>query len=156
MSKIKFTAEKNKGLSFTYTEGTFTVVIQAFEWVEPSGQGKKPYYKVTFRGDFGTDTKTYGFRMFDTAFGRSDLYDLAEAVGLDPKGEMDTEDFIDRYVNITLEEGELYNDKPQWEVVAIEPAGDVEDDEDDYADDDVEDDEDDYADDDVEDDEWDD
>lgn len=141
MAKIKFTAEKSEGLSFTYTEGTFTVVIQAFEWVEPSGQGKKPYYKVTFRGDFGTDTKTYGFRMFDTAFGRSDLYDLAEAVGLDPKGEMDTEDFIDRYVNITLEEGEPYNDKPQWDVVAIEPAGDVEDDEDDYADDNDEDDE---------------
>lgn len=132
MALIEFLAEERKGqeLSYEYKDGEYTVQITA---VEPkvSSTGK-PYFRVTLRGDYGTDMQFYSFNIFDTAFGRQDLFSIYKACGIDPKRrDVDTDELVDKFLNITLEEGEPYNDRRQWDVVGIDVASSTDEDDDD-------------------------
>lgn len=125
MAIIGITAEAKK--EFTYKKGDYEAVIQAIE--NKTATTGTEYWEVTFRGDyFGR----ISLKIFDTAFGRQDLYRLYTAVGIDPtRDDVDTEELEGRYVIIHIDEDGIYNDKPRFAVKDIFEATGDEDDEDD-------------------------
>lgn len=125
MAIIGITAEAKK--EFTYKKGDYEAVIQAIE--NKTATTGTEYWQVTFKGDgFGR----IALKIFDTAFGRQDLYRLYIAVGIDPtRDDVDTEELEGRYVIIHIDEDGIYNDKPQFAVKDIFEATGDEDDEDD-------------------------
>ena len=138
MVLLNMTAEPIKKKEFSgYTPGEYLAQVQALV----SGESKKGLlcWEVVFRGPgFGV----IKLRMYDTAFGRQDLYRLLTAIGIDPdRKDIETDEIVDRFVTIKIEEGEPYNDKPTWNVTDIfEASSDdseedvvVEDDEDDWS-----------------------
>lgn len=138
MVLLNMTAEPIKKKEFNgYTPGEYLAQVQALV----SGESKKGllYWEVVFRGPgFGV----IKLRMYDTAFGRQDLHRLLTAIGIEPnRDDIDTDEIVDRFVTIKIEEGEPYNDKPTWNVTDILEApsddsdedGGVEDDEDDWS-----------------------
>lgn len=138
MVLLNMTAEPFKKKEFNgYTPGEYIAQVQALV----SGESNKGLlcWEVVFRGPgFGV----IKLRMYDTAFGRQDLHRLLTAIGIDPnRDDIDTDEIVDRFVTIKIEEGEPYNDKPTWNVTDILEAtsddsdedGGVEDDEDDWA-----------------------
>lgn len=138
MVLLNMTAEPFKKKEFSgYTPGEYLAQVQALV----SGESKKGllFWEVVFRGPgFGV----IKLRMYDTAFGRQDLYRLLTAIGIDPdRKDIETDEIVDRFVTIKIEEGEPYNDKPTWNVTDIfeassddsEEDGVVEDDEDDWS-----------------------
>lgn len=138
MVLLNMTAEPIKKKEFSgYTPGEYLAQVQALV----SGESKKGLlcWEVVFRGPgFGV----IKLRMYDTAFGRQDLYRLLTAIGIDPdRKDIETDEIVDRFVTIKIEEGEPYNDKPTWNVTDIfeassddsEEDGVVEDDEDDWS-----------------------
>ena len=138
MVLLNITAEPIKKKEFNgYTPGEYFAQVQALV----SGESKKGllFWEVVFRGPgFGV----IKLRMYDTAFGRQDLHRLLTAIGIDPdRKDIDTDEIVDRFVTIKIEEGEPYNDKPTWNVTDIfEASSDdseedvvVEDDEDDWS-----------------------
>lgn len=142
MVKLDFRAEKigNEGKKEFqgYESGEHLVQIQAIE----SGvakQSSREYWQFTLVGDTLAKGRTkgrYNFRIYDTAYGRSDLYDLFVALGIDPeRDDVDTEELEGSWFKIELQEGEPYNDKPQWNVVEIFSADTDDEDSDDEDDD---------------------
>ena len=138
MVLLNMTAEPIKKKEFSgYTPGEYLAQVQALV----SGESKKGllFWEVVFRGPgFGV----IKLRMYDTVFGRQDLYRLLTAIGIDPdRKDIETDEIVDRFVTIKIEEGEPYNDKPTWNVTDIfeassddsEEDGVVEDDEDDWS-----------------------
>ena len=138
MVLLNMTAETIKKKEFNgYTQGESLAQVQALV----SGESKKGLlcWEVVFRGPgFGV----IKLRMYDTVFGRQDLYRLLTAIGIDPdRKDIETDEIVDRFVTIKIEEGEPYNDKPTWNVTDIFEAssddsdedGVVEDDEDDWS-----------------------
>ena len=138
MVLLNMTAEPIKKKEFSgYTPGEYLAQVQALV----SGESKKRllFWEVVFRGPgFGV----IKLRMYDTVFGRQDLYRLLTAIGIDPdRKDIETDEIVDRFVTIKIEEGEPYNDKPTWNVTDIfeassddsEEDGVVEDDEDDWS-----------------------
>lgn len=138
MVLLNMTAEPTKKKEFNgYTPGEYLAQVQALV----SGESKKGLlcWEVVFRGPgFGV----IKLRMYDTAFGRQDLHRLLTAIGIDPnRDDIDTDEIVDRFVTIKIEEGEPYNDKPTWNVTDILEAtsddsdedGGVEDGEDDWS-----------------------
>ena len=138
MVLLNMTAEPIKKKEFSgYTPGKYLAQVQALV----SGESKKGllFWEIVFRGPgFGV----IKLRMYDTAFGRQDLYRLLTAIGIDPdRKDIETDEIVDRFVTIKIEEGEPYNDKPTWNVTDIfeassddsEEDGVVEDDEDDWS-----------------------
>lgn len=137
MTRLTMSAEPMKKKEFTgYTPGEYLAQVQALI----SGESKKGivYWEVVFRGPgFGV----IRLRMYDTAFGRQDLYKLLTSVGIEhTRDDIDTDEIVDRFVIIKIEEGEPYNDKPTWDVTDIFEAssddddeGGAEDDEDDWS-----------------------
>ena len=138
MTRLTMSAEPMKKKEFTgYTPGEYLAQVQALI----SGESKKGivYWEVVFRGPvFGV----IKLRMYDTVFGRQDLHRLLTAIGIDPnRDDIDTDEIVDHFVTIKIEEGEPYNDKPTWNVTDIFEAssddsdedGGVEDDEDDWS-----------------------
>ena len=126
MTKLTMSAEPMKKKEFTgYTPGEYLAQVQALI----SGESKKGivYWEVVFRGPgFGV----IKLRMYDTAFGRQDLYKLLTSVGIDhTRDDIDTDEIVDRFVIIKIEEGEPYNDKPTWDVKDIFEASSDDDDE---------------------------
>lgn len=138
MVLLNMTAEPIKKKEFSgYTPGEYLAQVQALV----SGESKKGllFWEVVFRG---TGFGVIKLRMYDTAFGRQDLYRLLTAIGIDPdRKDIETDEIVDRFVTIKIEEGEPYNDKPTWNVTDIfeassddsEEDGVVEDDEDDWS-----------------------
>ena len=138
MVLLNMTAEPIKKKEFSgYTPGEYLAQVQALV----SGESKKGllFWEVVFRGPgFGV----IKLRMYNTVFGRQDLYRLLTAIGIDPdRKDIETDEIVDRFVTIKIEEGEPYNDKPTWNVTDIfeassddsEEDGVVEDDEDDWS-----------------------
>lgn len=138
MVLLNMTAETIKNKEFNgYTPGEYLAQVQALV----SGESKKHllYWEVVFRGPgFGV----IKLRMYDTVFGRQDLHRLLTAIGIDPnRDDIDTDEIVDRFVTIKIEEGEPYNDKPTWNVTDIfevasddsDEEGGAEDDEDDWS-----------------------
>lgn len=136
MTRLTMSAEPMNKKEFTgYTPGEYLAQVQALI----SGESKKGivYWEVVFRGPgFGV----IRLRMYDTAFGRQDLYKLLTSVGIDhTRDDIDTDEIVDRFVTIKIEEGEPYNDKPTWDVTDIFEAssddeeGGADDDEDDWS-----------------------
>lgn len=116
MAKLTMSAEPMKKKEFTgYTPGEYLAQVQALV----SGESKKGivYWEVVFRGPgFGI----IKLRMYDTAFGRQDLYKLLTSLGIThTRDDIDTDEIVDRFVTIKIEEGEPYNDKPTWDVTDI-------------------------------------
>ena len=116
MTRLTMSAEPMKKKEFTgYTPGEYLAQVQALI----SGESKKGivYWEVVFRGPgFGVIKR----RMYDTAFGRQDLYKLLTSVGIEhTRDDIDTDEIVDRFVIIKIEEGEPYNDKPTWNVTDI-------------------------------------
>ena len=116
MTRLTMSAELMKKKEFTgYTPGEYLAQVQALI----SGKSKKDivYWEVVFRGPgFGV----IKLRMYDTAFGRQDHYKLLTSVGIDhTRDDIDTDEIVDRFVTIKIEEGEPYNDKPTWDVTDI-------------------------------------
>lgn len=102
-----------------YTDGVYTAQVQSFE--SKTSTNGNDYWRVTFKGDgFGRISTN----IFDTVFGRNTLYQLVTSVGIDPeRDDIDTDEIVGKYVNITIEEVEPYNDKRQWDITLIEEAG---------------------------------
>ena len=125
MAIIGITAEAKK--EFTYKKGDYEAYIQAIE--NKTATTGTEYWEVTFKGDgFGR----IALKIFDTAFGRQDMYRLYTAVGIDPtRDDVDTEELEGRYVIIHIDEDGIYNDKPRFAVKDIFEATGDEDDEDD-------------------------
>ena len=126
MTRLTMSAEPMKKKEFTgYTPGEYLAQVQALI----SGESKKGivYWEVVFRGPgFGV----IKLRMYDTAFGRQDLYKLLTSVGIEhTRDDIDTDEIVDRFVTIKIEEGEPYNDKPTWDVTDIFEASSDDDDE---------------------------
>ena len=126
MTRLTMSAEPMKKKEFTgYTPGEYLAQVQALI----SGESMKGivYWEVVFRGPgFGVIKQ----RMYDTAFGRQDLYKLLTAIGIDPnRDDIDTDEIVDHFVTIKIEEGEPYNDKPTWDVTDIFEASSDDDDE---------------------------
>ena len=136
MTRLTMSAEPMKKKEFTgYTPGEYLAQVQALI----SGESKKGivYWEVVFRGPgFGV----IKLRMYDTAFGRQDLYKLLTSVGIDhTRDDIDTDEIVDRFATIKIEEGEPYNDKPTWDVTDIFEASSDDSDEDSGAEDDEDD-----------------
>lgn len=137
MALLQIKAEK-MAPKHEYQEGTYLAQIDSVE-VGTSKSGKM-YYSFKLRGDgFGM----YTYRIFDSMYGRQDLYVLLSCCGIDPKREdIDTDELLGRFFNIKLEkrrdangELDLYNDKVQWDITEISPAGEaVENDDEDFDD----------------------
>lgn len=131
MAIIGISAEAKK--EFTYKKGDYEACIQAIE--NKTATTGTEYWEVTFKGSgFGR----IALKIFDTAFGRQDLYRLYTALGIDPsRDDVDTEELEGRYVVIHIDEDGIYNDKPRFAVKDIfEASGD--DDDDDFEDEDEE------------------
>ena len=126
MTRLTMSAEPMKKKEFTgYTPGEYLAQVQALI----SGESQKGivYWEVVFRGPgFGV----IKLRMYDTVFGRQDLYKLLTSVGIEhTRDDIDTDEIVDRFVTIKIEEGEPYNDKPTWDVTDIFEASSDDDDE---------------------------
>lgn len=112
MSLLKFKGEEAK--EFYYDEGNFEAVIQGVaQSVSKSG---KDCIEVTLKGEFSEMARTITAKLYDTKVGREQLFALVKSVGLDPKGDVDSDELQGRYVGITIKEGDPYNDKRQWNV----------------------------------------
>lgn len=144
MSKITFTAEKASD-DYIYNDGNYEVEITEVKAGTSKSSGLA-HYAFTFRGNYGKGAPT-SFTHFvrDNQWGYRDLYSLAVACGLDPDGELDTDDFVGKFIGITLEETDPYNDKRQWRVTKIFSVSEEDDEDGSSVSDDVN----------VEDDEWD-
>lgn len=136
MALLSIKAEKMEKLQ-GYKEGEYTVIIDSIEsGVSKSG---KPSLNFKLRGE---GLGTYTHRVFDSVFGRADMYKILTALGIDPtRDDVDSDELLGRFIKIKLEKQKdangdvvMYNDKPQWRVTEITSAGDVEDDEDEFDD----------------------
>lgn len=144
MSKITFTAEKASD-DYIYNDGSYEVEIMSVKHGTSKGSGLE-HYSFELRGNFGEGAPTkFTHFVRDNQWGYRDLYSLAVACGLDPNGELDTDDFTGKFIGITLEETDPYNDKRQWRVTKIFSVSEEDDEDDSSVSDDVN----------VEDDEWD-
>lgn len=118
MSKIVFKTEKAND-EYIYNDGNYEVEIMGIEHGTSKGSGLA-YYAFKLRGNFGEGAPaTFTHFVRDNQWGYRDLYSLAVACGLDPNGELDTDDFTGKFIGITLEETDPYNDKRQWRVTKI-------------------------------------
>lgn len=144
MSKITFTAEKASD-DYIYNDGNYEVEITEVNAGTSKSSGLA-HYEFKLRGNFGKGAPAL-FTHFvrDNQWGYRDLYSLAVACGLDPDGELDTDDFTGKFIGITLEETDPYNDKRQWRVTKIFSVSEEDDEDNSSVSDDVN----------VEDDEWD-
>ena len=136
MALLSIKEEKMEKLQ-GYQEGEYTVIIDSIEsGVSKSG---KPSLNFELRGE---GLGTYTHRVYDSVFGRADMYKILTALGIDPtRDDVDSDELLGRFIKIKLEkdkdangEVKMYNDKPQWRVTEITSAGDIEDDEDDLDD----------------------
>ena len=144
MSKITFTAEKASD-DYIYNDGNYEVEITEVKAGTSKSSGLA-YYEFKLRGNFGKGAPALlAHFVRDNQWGYRDLYSLAVACGLDPDGELDTDDFTGKFIGITLEETDPYNDKRQWRVTKIFSVSEEDDEDDSSVSDDVN----------VEDDEWD-
>lgn len=129
MSKIVFKTEKASD-DYIYNDGNYEVEIMGIEYGNSKGSGLA-HYAFKLRGNYGEGTPpTFTHFVRDNQWGYRDLYSLAVACGLDPNSELDTEDFIGKFIGITLEETDPYNDKRQWRVTKIFSVSEEDDDED--------------------------
>lgn len=115
MALIGFKAEKMSRDGFSYKEGDYLAQIQGFEsGVSSTG---KDFWRVTFRGEgFGR----ISLNMYDTAFGREDMFKLYEACGIDTeRDDVDTDELEGRYVTISIKK-QRYNDKDSFVVKDIQ------------------------------------
>lgn len=144
MSKITFTAEKASD-DYIYNDGNYEVEITEVK-AGTSKSSRLAHYEFKLHGNFGKGAPAL-FTHFvrDNQWGYRDLYSLAVACGLDPDGELDTDDFTGKFIGITLEETDPYNDKRQWRVTKIFSVSEEDDEDNSSVSDDVN----------VEDDEWD-
>ena len=118
MSKILFKTEKASD-DYIYNAGSYEVEIMDIEHGTSKGSGLA-HYAFKLRGNFGEGAPaTFTHFVRDNQWGYRDLYSLAVASGLDPNGELDTDDFKGKFIGITLEETDPYNDKRQWRVTKI-------------------------------------
>lgn len=115
---------------YIYNDGSYEVEIMDIEYGTSKGSGLA-HYAFKLRGNFGEGTPPI-FTHFvrDNQWGYRDLYSLAVASGLDPNGELDTDDFKGKFIGITIEETDPYNDKRQWRVTKIFSVSEDDDDED--------------------------
>ena len=118
MSKITFKTEKAND-EYIYNDGNYEVEIMDVDHGISKGS-KLEHYSFKLRGNFGEGTPpTFTHFVRDNQWGYRDLYSLAVACGLDPNSELDTDDFKGKFIGITLEETDPYNDKRQWRVTKI-------------------------------------
>nr|DAW66507.1 MAG TPA: Protein of unknown function (DUF669) [Caudoviricetes sp.] len=130
MSKIVFKTEKASD-GYIYNDGNYEVEIMGIEYGNSKGSGLA-HYAFKLRGNYGEGTPpTFTHFVRDNQWGYRDLYSLAVACGLDPNSELDTEDFIGKFIGITLEETDPYNDKRQWRVTKIFSVSEEDDDDED-------------------------
>ena len=129
MSKITFKTEKASD-DYIYNDGSYEVEIMDVDH-STSKNSALEYYAFKLRGNFGEGTPpTFTHFVRDNQWGYRDLYSLAVACGLDPNSELDTDDFKGKFIGITLEETDPYNDKRQWRVTKIFSVSEEDDDED--------------------------
>ena len=129
MSKILFKTEKVSD-DYIYNDGSYEVEIMDIEHGTSKGSGLA-HYAFKLRGNFGEGAPaTFTHFVRDNQWGYRDLYSLAVASGLDPNGELDTDDFKGKFIGITLEETDPYNDKRQWRVTKIFSISEDDEDED--------------------------
>lgn len=129
MVKMLFKTEKASD-DYIYNDGSYEVEIMDIEYGTSKGSGLA-HYAFKLRGNFGEGAPaTFTHFVRDNQWGYRDLYSLAVASGLDPNGELDTEDFQGKFIGITLEETDPYNDKRQWRVTKIFSVSEDDDDED--------------------------
>lgn len=129
MSKILFKTEKASD-DYIYNDGSYEVEIMDIEHGTSKGSGLA-HYAFKLRGNFGEGAPaTFTHFVRDNQWGYRDLYSLAVASGLDPNGELDTDDFKGKFIGITLEETDPYNDKRQWRVTKIFSISEDDEDED--------------------------
>ena len=118
MSKITFKTEKAND-EYIYNDGNYEVEIMDVDHGISKGS-KLEHYSFKLRGNIGEGTPpTFTHFVRDNQWGYRDLYSLAVACGLDPNSELDTDDFKGKFIGITLEETDPYNDKRQWRVTKI-------------------------------------
>lgn len=129
MSKILFKTEKASD-DYIYNDGSYEVEIMDIEHGTSKGSGLA-HYAFKLRGNFGEGAPaTFTHFVRDNQWGYRDLYSLAVASGLDPNGELDTDDFKGKFIGITIEETDPYNDKRQWRVTKIFSISEDDEDED--------------------------
>lgn len=129
MSKIVFKTEKASD-DYIYNDGSYEVEIMSVKFSTSKNSGLSQY-AFELRGDFGEGAPIkYTHFVRDNQWGYRDLYSLAVACGLDPNSELDTDDFVGKFIGITLEETDPYNDKRQWRVTKIFSVSEEDDDED--------------------------
>lgn len=129
MSKITFKTEKASD-DYIYNDGSYEVEIMDVDH-GTSKNSALEHYAFKLRGDFGEGAPaTFTHFVRDNQWGYRDLYSLAVACGLDPNSELDTDDFKGKFIGITLEETDPYNDKRQWRVTKIFSVSEEDDDED--------------------------
>lgn len=144
MPKITFKTEKVSD-EYIYNDGNYEVEIMEVKHGISKGSSLE-HYAFHLRGDFGEGAPAkFTHFVRDNQWGYRDLYSLAVACGLDPNSELDTEDFQGKFIGITLEETDPYNDKRQWRVTKIFSVSEDDDEDDSSVSDDVS----------VDDDEWD-
>jgi len=130
MSKIVFKTERASD-DYIYNDGNYEVEIVGIEYGNSRGSGLA-HYAFKLRGNYGEGTPpTFTHFVRDNQWGYRDLYSLAVACGLDPNSELDTEDFVGKFIGITLEETDPYNDKRQWRVTKIFSVSEEDDDDED-------------------------
>lgn len=130
MSKIVFKTKKVSD-DYIYNDGNYEVEIMGIEYGNSKGSGLA-HYAFKLRGNYGEGTPpTFTHFVRDNQWGYRDLYSLAVACGLDPNSELDTEDFVGKFIGITLEETDPYNDKRQWRVTKIFSVSEEDDDDED-------------------------
>lgn len=114
MALINFKAEKmSQSEEFEYRPGTYEATVQAM--LNGKTSNGNEYWEVVFKGAF----TTIHHRMFDTGYGRQDLYKLFESVGIDTSAEVDSDELQGRVCMIKIEETDPYNGKRQWRVTDI-------------------------------------
>lgn len=109
MALIKFKAEQGEEFD-GYKPGDYVACITSIE--PKKSQTNKRFYEITFSGKgFGT----INARLFDTYYGRNDLFNIYTAIGIDPKrDDIEDTEILDRYLMLTIEEDGEYNGKPRW------------------------------------------
>lgn len=129
MVKMVFKTEQASD-DYIYNNGNYEVEIMDVEY-GISKSSSLAHYTFKLRGDFGKGAPaTFTHFVRDNQWGYRDLYSLAVACGLDPDAELDTDDFKGKFIGITLEETDPYNDKRQWRVTKIFSVSEEDDDED--------------------------
>lgn len=118
MPKITFKTEKVSD-EYIYNDGNYEVEIMEVKHGISKGSSLE-HYAFKLRGNFGEGAPTtFTHFVRDNQWGYRDLYSLAIACGLDPNSELDTDNFQGKFIGITLEETDPYNDKRQWRVTKI-------------------------------------